>query len=172
MAVNREDIYDHLAQVYLGKRKKTDDKKKKQFNAWLVINIVITVIIFTSAFYGLTAFLTHKRSALERSIIFSLHQGPLRLEYNFSSDALPPLESLSLAVPEMNVEKYQALHFTIRAKEETLPAKNPAHIIMITTYKDSLMENYNLGWDDFITKPVDIKILVERMNSMTVVAKK
>ena len=61
---------------------------------------------------------------------------------------------------------------TIRAKEETLTAKNPAHIIMITTYKDSLMENYNLGWDDFITKPVDIKILVERMNSMIAVVKK
>ena len=50
--MTRDDIYDHLAQVYLGKRKEADDKKKKQFSAWLFINIVITVIIFASIFDG------------------------------------------------------------------------------------------------------------------------
>ena len=62
----------------------------------------------------------------------------------------------------------------IRSKEEAFPAgrpagqagMKPARIIMITTYKDSLMENYNLGWDDFITKPVDAKILIERIQEM------
>ena len=73
--MTRDDIYDHLAQVYLGKRSKNDVKKEKQFNAWLVINILITVIIFTSAFYGLTAFLTHHNSNLQSRIIYSLLPG-------------------------------------------------------------------------------------------------
>ena len=43
--MNRDDIYDHLAQVYLGKRNKTEEKKKKQYSVWLLINIGITFII-------------------------------------------------------------------------------------------------------------------------------
>ena len=41
-----------------------------------------------------------------------------------------------------------------------------ALIIMITTYKDSLMERYNMGWDDFITKPIEIKKLISHMQSL------
>jgi len=57
---------------------------------------------------------------------------------------------------------------TIRSLEE---ASNPesgqeSQIIMITSFKDSLMENYNMGWDDFITKPIDPDILIERMQSL------
>ena len=82
--MTRDDIYDHLAQVYLGKRTKKDIKKEKQFGAWLLINVLITVIIFTSAFYGLTAFLTQRNSHLQSRIIFSLHNGMVRMEYNFT----------------------------------------------------------------------------------------
>ena len=69
--MTRDDIYDHLAQVYLGKRTKTNVKKKQQLNAWLVINILITVLIFSGSFYGLTAFLTHHNSSLKSHIIYS-----------------------------------------------------------------------------------------------------
>ena len=118
--MTRDDIYDHLAQVYLGKRKETDQKKKKQFNAWLVINIIITAIIFGSAFYGLTAFLTQRGSSLQDNLIFSLHHGPLSLEYNFK-DSFHPDETFVLSIPEMDATKYKSLQFSIRAKEEGTP---------------------------------------------------
>ena len=75
--MTRDDIYDHLAQVYLGKRSKADIKKERQFNAWLVINIFITFIIFASAFYGLTAFLTQRNSSLQSRIIFFFRLEPM-----------------------------------------------------------------------------------------------
>ena len=31
--MTRDEIYDHLAQVYLGKRGKVEEKKKQQFNS-------------------------------------------------------------------------------------------------------------------------------------------
>ncbi len=37
---------------------------------------------------------------------------------------------------------------------------------MITAYKDSLMEKYNMGWDDFITKPVDKDVLIKHMERL------
>jgi len=118
--MTRDEIYDHLAQVYLGKRKKSDIKKKKQLNAWLVINICITGMIFFSVFYGLTAFLTQQKSVLRSNVIFSLHNGPIHVAYNFNDD-LPPTKSFSLDVSSMNVDKYKEIQFSIRAKEEGSP---------------------------------------------------
>ncbi len=118
--MTRDDIYDHLAQVYLGKRTKKDIKKEKQFSAWLVINILITVVIFTSAFFGLTAFLTQRNSNLQSRIIFALSNGTIRIEYNFS-DAFPPVKTFALDVPTVDAAKYGKIQFSIRGKEEGTP---------------------------------------------------
>ena len=118
--MTRDDIYDHLAQVYLGKRTKIDIKKERQFNAWLLINIFITVIIFTSAFYGLTAFLTQRNSFLQSRVIFSLHTGMARVEYNFKGP-FPPVKIFALDVPAIDAGKYSKIQFSIRGKEEGAP---------------------------------------------------
>ena len=57
---------------------------------------------------------------------------------------------------------------TIRANEEArnVPFFQHAHIFMITAYKDSLMEMYNMGWDEYITKPVDTDTLIAKMKKM------
>ena len=147
--MTREDIYDHLAQVYLGKRNKAEEKKKKQFNAWLVINVVTTGIIFASAFYGLTAFLAKRASNLENNIIFSLHNGPLQLEYNFEN-ALHPVKFLSLSIPPMNVSKYTKLQFSIRSREEGNPGIMK---LVLKNRKNETAYTYirgvNLAWKEF-----------------------
>lgn len=118
--MTRDDIYDHLAQVYLGKRKEVDQKKKQQFNAWLVINIVTTLVIFASVFYGLTAFLTQHGSFLQSNVILSLHNGPLRLEYDFE-DPLKPAKSFDLSVSPVDASRYKKIQFSIRGKEQGSP---------------------------------------------------
>ena len=57
----------------------------------------------------------------------------------------------------------------IRSEEEknNVTAAKPARIIMITAYKDSLMEIYNMGWDEYITKPIDPKMLLSKMKQLT-----
>ncbi len=118
--MTRDEIYDHLAQVYIGKKKKADAQRRRQLNAWLVINILITVLIFASAFYGLTAFLKHKRAELKSNVIFLLQKGPVKLSYNFQ-ESFPPVESFSLKVPPIDAGKYKSIKFSIRAKEEGNP---------------------------------------------------
>ena len=118
--MTRDDIYDHLAQVYLGKRKTEDPQNKKHFHTWLLINVVITLIIFSSAFYGLTAFLTHRQATLKDHIVYVLHNGPIRLAYNFK-DTYHPKESFVLDVPNIGAGKYNHLEFSLRGKEEGVP---------------------------------------------------
>ena len=56
----------------------------------------------------------------------------------------------------------------IREHEEVSSFKKPTCIIMVTAYKDSLMTHYNMGWDAFITKPIDEKRLIEKMRALLV----
>ncbi|OGX25863.1 MAG: hypothetical protein A2787_06415 [Omnitrophica WOR_2 bacterium RIFCSPHIGHO2_01_FULL_48_9] len=118
--MTRDEIYDHLAQVYLGKRNKAETKKKQQFNAWLVINIVIAFIILASTFYGLSAFLTRRTESLHRSVIFALNNGPIRVAYNLN-EPYPSVKSFALSIPEVSLAKYNAFNFSIRGLDEGYP---------------------------------------------------
>ena len=147
--MQRDEIYDHLAQVYLGKRsKKAEEKNKKELSAWLLINIFITLIIFTSAFYGLTAFLTQKSSFLKKNIIFSLHNGPVTLAYNFRQ-SFTPVKELSLSIPPIDPSKYHHLHFSVRAKEEGSPGVVK---VVLRNRKEEIafyyVEGITLDWQD------------------------
>ncbi len=118
--MTRDEIYDHLAQVYLGKREKLEEKKKETLNAWLVINIVITLIILTSTFYGLTAFLTNRPPIAKSAILFSLTNGPVKIVYNLN-EPYPQIKSFALNVPSVNASKYKNLSFSVRGLEEGYP---------------------------------------------------
>ncbi|MBZ0166112.1 MAG: hypothetical protein K8I00_04835, partial [Candidatus Omnitrophica bacterium] len=142
-------IYDHLAQVYLGKRKKDDAKTKKQFNAWLLINGLITAIIFASVFYGLTAFLTQHRETLTNKVIYSLNQGPMRFSYDFKSST-NPVETFSVSIPAMDLERYQSLEFSIRGKEEGVPGI--VKVVIKNRYNESAyfyIQGVDLDWHQY-----------------------
>ncbi len=147
--MTRDEIYDHLAQVYLGKRKEADSKKKRALSAWLVINALITVIIFSSAFYGLTAFFTQKDLLSPSNIVFSLHGGLVNLDYNFDDD-FPPSKSFSLTVPPMDAAKYRSLRFSVRAKD----GGNPGAVkVIVRSRKNEVSAYYIQGivsdWQDY-----------------------
>jgi len=154
--MNREEIYDHLAQVYLGRRAETDEKKIKQFNTWLAINIVITGIIFASVFYGLTAFLKQHASSLKSNVIYALHRGPVRLDYNFVDD-YPPIKMFSLAIPEIDASGYLNLSFALRSRGEGNPGllklviRNKRNEIASLYVRDvnADWKTYTLNLDDF-----------------------
>jgi len=120
--MTRDEIYDHLAQVYLGKRDKIEERKgpRHPFNAWLVINIVLTAIILASAFYGLTAFLTHRSALARNSVIFALTNGSIRILYNLN-EPFPPVKTFTLSIPKVNASKYKSLSFDIRGLEDGYP---------------------------------------------------
>ncbi|MFP4472899.1 MAG: hypothetical protein ACLFPX_03385 [Candidatus Omnitrophota bacterium] len=115
--MTRDEIYDHLARVYLGKKNQSGTAKdKKQFSAWLVINIVITVVIFASAFYGFTAFLTRRSDTLRERVIYSLNHGPIRVRYNIGHP-YPQVKTFVLPVGDIDGGRYGQLEFRARGGE-------------------------------------------------------
>ncbi len=148
--MTRDEIYDHLAQVYLGKRKKSDEKKKRQFNAWILINVIITGIIFSSVFYGLTAFFTQKPLPLENNVIYSLNRGLISIDYNFE-DAFSQEKKFFMKLENINVSKYNNLQFSVRGKEEGAPGVIK---VMFENHKNETASYYvqgvGLDWKEHI----------------------
>jgi len=151
--MTKDEIYDHLAQVYIGKKKKADAEKRRRLSAWLVINVLITGFIFASAFYGLTAFLRHKSSELKSNVIFLLHRGPVKIAYNFK-ESFPPIESFALSVPQMDAEKYKSIKFSIRAKEEG----NPGVVKIVLKNRRNETASYYIRGIDFSWKEYSIPL--------------
>ncbi len=123
--MTRDEIYNHLAQVYLGKKTEVEieEKKKKgprRLNAWSVINIGIVGIIFVSVLSGLTAFLARRSNGWTGRITYALTNGPIRIPYDVAYPH-PLVKTFSLAIPPIDAAKYQTLRFRIRALEEGTP---------------------------------------------------
>jgi len=144
--MTRDEIYDHLAQVYLGKKNMSAPQvEKKQFSAWLVLNMVITVIIFATSFYGLTAFLTRRSDAIQNKVIFSLNKGPIRIRYDLGYP-YPPMKAFSLSVPATSAEKYDHLEFAIRGAEGS-PGTIRVEVRNLRHETASVfIDNINAGW--------------------------
>jgi hypothetical protein len=119
--MTRDEIYDHLAKVYLGKREGIESVQlKKQPPSWLVINVVITVFILASVFWGLTAFLTQRDDFLKSRVIFTLNNSPIRLSYNVG-DGMPQTKALSIAVPLVEVKKFKRVNVSLRGLRDGNP---------------------------------------------------
>jgi hypothetical protein len=119
--MTRDEIYDHLAKVYLGKRQDVvQEKKKKTLNqSWLVINGVITAVILISTVYGFTAFLTRKVT-INNEVFYSLTNNPIRISYDLN-DPFPSTKAFSITIPKKDVSKYNNLNLTIRGMNEAYP---------------------------------------------------
>ncbi len=77
-----------------------------------------------------------------------------------------PFDFVLLDVTMPELDGFQVLKAIRSYEEKAKDLKQDSLVIMITAYRDSLMEKYNMGWDDFITKPVDPKMLVNHMKDL------
>ncbi len=71
---------------------------------------------------------------------------------------------LDVTMPEM--DGFEVLKAIRQEEEKSFQRKRETMVIMITAYRDSLMEKYNMGWDDFITKPVEPSLLINHMKNL------
>ncbi len=120
--MTRDEIYDHLAKVYLGKRESVSGKKRKPKSvnrSWLIINVVITATITISTVYGFTAFLA-RRADLKSQVFYALNNNPIRVSYDLN-DPYPSTKTFSLTIPNKDVSKYKALNISLRGLDGAYP---------------------------------------------------
>ena len=76
-----------------------------------------------------------------------------------------PFDFVLLDITMPAVNGFEVLKI-IREHEESSCVKKLTCILMVTAFKDSLMTHYNMGWDAFITKPIEEKKLIEKMRAI------
>ena len=119
--MTRDEIYEHLAKVYLGKRETVAEaKKKKAVNqSWLMINIAVTALILVSTVYGFTAFLT-RRTGLNNQVFYALNNNLVRVRYDLN-DPFPSTKTFSITIPDKDASKYSKLNLSVRGMDGAYP---------------------------------------------------
>lgn len=148
--MTKEEIYEHLAQVYLGK--KSQDKKVFAKNTFFSrvpkeAKVLATVLAIGVAFYTLTAFLSRRDESLKTNILFALNNSPIRVTYNLN-EPFPQVKDFSIAISKDDIAKYKSLNFSIRGLEEGYPGIVK---VVLKTKKNELAFQYvdgvNLKWN-------------------------
>ena len=119
--MTRDEIYEHLAKVYLGKREGAGNQKKKKTvnQPWIVINAVITAVILISTVYGFTAFLT-RRAGLNAQVFYALNNNLVKVPYNLN-EPYPATKTFAIAIPDKDASKYSKLNLSIRGLDTAYP---------------------------------------------------
>ena len=147
---NKDEIYEHLAQVYLGKRgQKQAEKKKSFFSVIFFVNLVAVMIVLASVFYGLTAFLSSKNAFTQRSIIFALNNNPIRVKYNVGYP-YPQVTGFSIPIPKINASKYHTFNFQVKGTELGCP--EVVRVVIKNQKKEIsyyFIQGVNLKWQKF-----------------------
>ena len=95
----------------------------------------------------------------------TVHNGEKAVQaYKASIKAEKPFDFILLDVTMPIMDGFETLK-VIRDEESKTDIKE-VFIIMITTYDNPLMDKINMGWDDFITKPVEIEKLIKHMENL------
>ncbi len=150
-SMTRDEIYDHLAQVYLGKRENAVEIKapKKKPHVWLVMNVAITAFILVSVFYGLTAFLTQRNDLLKSRIIYALNNSPIRLSYSVGGK-YPQVKSLSIAIPPVDVSRFSKINVSLKGASD---AEHGVLKMVLTNAREEKASYYLQGiktrWQDY-----------------------
>lgn len=118
--MTRDEIYEHLAQVYLDKNSGEKKDVKKPFKLTREVRVVLTLLIVGLAFYTLTAFLSRRNDDLRSNIIFALSHSPIRIKYDLNPP-YPQIKDFSIDIPSVDIGKYHRLNFSIRGLEEGYP---------------------------------------------------
>jgi hypothetical protein len=119
--MTKEEIYEHLANVYLGKKKSIPKKEKR-----LTISVLIGLnAILILGLFGFTVGkwdLFNKPDVTPQQSLLSLTLGnyPLRLTYNFGEDK-PQIQNFSMHLPNIDLRKFDSLIFSIRSFKGKTP---------------------------------------------------
>lgn len=118
--MTKDEIYEHLAQVYLDKNSGEKKDVKKPIKLTREVRVVLTLLIVGFAFYTLTAFLARRNDDLKSNIIFALTNAPIRVKYDLN-EPFPQIKDFSIAIPSVDIGRYKSLNFSIRGLEEGYP---------------------------------------------------
>lgn len=118
--MNKDEIYEHLAKVYLGKKKKKKKRKNFKFYTLLFINVVSVPLILALVIGAVSSRVTKPKVKSNNSLLLALNYYPIRVNYDFT-DGRPQVQDFVLNLPEVDITKYSQLEFSLKGSKKGSP---------------------------------------------------
>jgi len=112
--MDRKDIYEHLAKIYLDASSKTKRKKRRKDYSWVIRGLFVAGIV--ALLSVMSVFLVHLRNnkLLGSKIALVFAQEAVRMNFNFSP---AKKESYTLNLNNLNFKPFRTLAFSVRKAE-------------------------------------------------------
>ena len=156
--MNKKEIYEHLANIYLDASSKSS-KKKHGLNSYpkTVRGLILVglVMVLGSGSYTIYSHIQNRNQPSQVSLF--LYQDTARINFNFNP---AKKESFSLNLKQLNFSRYKALAFSVRKT-------NPKDIISLRVeFTNSFNERSEIYIRDISHKWTDYKIDLGRFSRM------
>ncbi|MCX5668636.1 MAG: hypothetical protein NTX89_00730 [Candidatus Omnitrophica bacterium] len=148
--MNKKEIYEHLANIYLDASSKSS-KKRRGFNTYpkTVRHIIIIGTVLVLGLGSLTTYSHVSNRAPVGQIALFLHQDAAKINFNFDP---AKKETFSLNLKHLNLSKYKTLAFAVRKT-------NPKDIISLRVeFTNRFNERSEIYIKDISSKWADKKI--------------
>jgi hypothetical protein len=152
--VNKKEIYEHLANIYLDASSKSS-KKKHKFSAYpkTVQGIILVGLVMVLGLGSFTAYSHIANRTPSGEIALFLHQDTAKINFNFDP---AKKETFFLNLKQLNLSKYKTLAFTVRKT-------NPKDIISLRVeFTNRFNESSEIYIKDISPKWTDHKINLSR----------
>ncbi|MCX5694866.1 MAG: hypothetical protein NT014_07120 [Candidatus Omnitrophica bacterium] len=156
--MNKKEIYEHLANIYLDASSKSS-KKKHKFGSYpktiqRIFLVGLVMALGAGSFYTYSN--THQQNQFGETALF-LYQGPAKINFNFDPATK---EMFALNLKQLNLSKYKVLGFAIRKT-------NPKDIISLRIeFTNRFNEKSEIYIKDITDKWTDYKINLSRFGRM------
>lgn len=106
--MDKKDIYEHLARIYLdaSSQKKKKGKENKRFKIISLAGIALVFALSIWVFNGL-----HKDKALKSQIQLLVSLGPTKINFNFDP---AKKETYSITLNKLNLTKFKSIGFSVK----------------------------------------------------------
>jgi len=110
--VNKKEIYEHLANIYLDASNKSSKKKRKlKVYPKSIQSLIVTGFVLILGIGSSIAYFNISGRNRPAQIALFLYQDSTKLNFNFNP---AKIESFSLSLNQLNLSKYKTLAFSVR----------------------------------------------------------
>jgi hypothetical protein len=152
--VNKKEIYEHLANIYLDASSKSSKKKSKiRSYSKLVQGLFLLGVVLIAGMVSLVTYSNIHHRTQPGQIALFLYPGTAKINFNFDPASK---EIFSLNLNQLNLTRYDALGFAVRKT-------NPKDIISLRVeFTNRFNEKSEIYIKDISSKWTDYKIDLSR----------
>ena len=143
--MEKKDIYEHLAKIYLDASLKRKNKSKERTK--LFRNLFVTSVTLASVLGVFLVFSIFQKRGLRTQTALVLQPDAVKLNFHFDP---AKKELYSIALNKLNLNSYKTLAFS--AKKVNYKENIPLRVEFLNTFKEKsevYLENIPLKWQEF-----------------------